>query len=424
MRARSIALAIAAIVAAIGVGVPLTGRGWGALIEDLKRSGQSALESVRLGAPTGKGGGGATQSGAPPIVIVSQPMQRNIAEWDEYTGRFAAVEQVAIRARVSGYLDSVHFTDGETVERGRLLYVIDQRPFERALAQAKAELSAAKVRVENARLDVDRGEPLVKRGVISEKVFDDRANVLRDAEAQVRVAEERVKTAELELSFTRIEAPVAGRIGRSEVTQGNFVSAGGSNGTTTLTTIVSQDPIHIYFDIGELNAIKYQRLHEQGGLIGRPIEIGLPDEREFPHRGRVDFIDNELDTGTGTLQARAVVANPRGLFSPGMFSRIRLQGSAHYDAVLLPDEAIGTDQVSRYVYVVGGDDVPERRRVVLGPLVDGLRVVREGLASDAWVIVKGQQRVRTGQKVAPKREQLQVSDAPSNGGVPIRIERP
>lgn len=424
MRPRTIALTLAALLVAVGVGVPASGHSWSTILGGLKHSGEKVLESVRLGPQTGKGvGGGGSQPGPPPEVVLSQPVVRNIAEWDEYTGRFAAIEAVDIRARVNGYLDSVHFTEGETVAKGQLLYVIDPRPFERALAQAEAELAAAKVKVENARLDVDRGEPLMKRGVMSEKVFDDRANILRDAAAQMRIAEERVKTAQLELSFTRIEAPVAGRIGRTEVTRGNFVTAGASSGATLLTRIVSQDPIYIEFDIGELNAIKYARLHENGGLIGKPVEVGLPDEKGFPHRGALDFLDNRLDPGTGTLAARARIANPAGLFSPGMFARVRLQGTAAYDAVMLPDAAIGTDQVSRFVYVVGADNAPAQRRVVLGPLVDGLRVIREGVAAEDWVIVKGQQRVRPGQKVTPRREALQVSDAPATSSNPPHIER-
>lgn len=424
MRPRTIALTLAALLVAVGVGVPASGHSWSTILGGLKHSGEKVLESVRLGPQTGKGvGGGGSQPGPPPEVVLSQPVVRNIAEWDEYTGRFAAIEAVDIRARVNGYLDSVHFTEGETVAKGQLLYVIDPRPFERALAQAEAELAAAKVKVDNARLDVDRGEPLMKRGVMSEKVFDDRANILRDAAAQMRIAEERVKTAQLELSFTRIEAPVAGRIGRTEVTRGNFVTAGASSGATLLTRIVSQDPIYIEFDIGELNAIKYARLHENGGLIGKPVEVGLPDEKGFPHRGALDFLDNRLDPGTGTLAARARIANPAGLFSPGMFARVRLQGTAAYDAVMLPDAAIGTDQVSRFVYVVGVDNAPAQRRVVLGPLVDGLRVIREGVAAEDWVIVKGQQRVRPGQKVTPRREALQVSDAPATSSNPPHIER-
>jgi RND family efflux transporter MFP subunit len=423
LRPRTIALTVAALVVAAGVGVPASGQSWTTILDSLKQAGASALQSARLGPQSGKGAGGSQAATAPPEVVLSRPVVRNIAEWDEYTGRFAAIEAVDVRARVSGYLDSVHFADGELVAKGQLLYVIDPRPFERALAQAEAELAAAKVRVENARLDVDRGEPLMKRGVMSEKVFDDRANLLRDAAAQARVAEERVKTAQLELSFTRIEAPVAGRIGRSEVTRGNFVSAGASSSATVLTRIVSQDPIYIEFDIGELNAIKYARLHENGGLIGKPVEVGLPDEKGFPHRGTLDFLDNRLDPGTGTLAARARLANPSGLFSPGMFARARLQGSGAYDAVLLPDAAVGTDQVSRFVYVVGADDVPAQRRVVLGPLVEGMRVIREGITAEEWVVVKGQQRVRAGQKVTPRREALQVSDAPATTANPPRIER-
>lgn len=348
-------------------------------------------------------------------ITVSQPVQRNTIEWDEYTGRFDAVEAVDVRARISGYLTEVKFTDGQEVKAGDLLFQIDPRPFERVLDQAKAQLDEARVRVSNASLDVERGRPLLKTAAISKKTFDDRENILREASAGVKVAEARVKTAELELSFCRITAPISGRISRTLVTRGNFVSGGGNeSGNTILTTIVTQDPIYIYFDVSENNALKYQRLaggKGTAGMLGASVGVSLPDEQGFPHTGRLDFLENRLDAGTGTLRARAVVPNREGLFSPGMFARVRLQGSPEYEALLLPDEAIGTDQATRFVYVVDTNDIPQRRTVELGPLIDGLRVVRKGIGRDDWIVIRGQQRVLPDQKIIPKRAPITVSDA-------------
>ena len=356
----------------------------------------------------------------PPGVAVSKPIQREIVEWDEYTGRFDAVETVEVRARVSGYLDQSHFKDGQLVRQGDLLYVIDRRPFERALDLAQAELVAATTKVANANLDVERGKPLVERRVMSEKSFDDRANLLREAQAAVKVSEAKVKTAELELSFTRITSPLTGRISRSLVSNGNWVSAGGTANATLLTSIVSQDPIHIYFDVSENNYIKYKRLAERGSGagaadLGALVEVALPDERGFPHQARLDFLDNRLDQGTGTLRARAVLPNKAGLFSPGLFARVRVTGTPKYAALLLPDEAIGTDQTNKFVYAVGEDGTVARKSITLGPLHAGLRVVREGLTIEDWVITRGLQRARPGQKVTPKREVITVSEAPVGG---------
>jgi multidrug efflux system membrane fusion protein len=343
-----------------------------------------------------------------PVVSVAKPIEREIVEWDEYTGRFDAKETVEIRARVSGYLDEVKFKDGGQVEQGDLLFMIDPRPFERALDQARAELFAAKTKVENASLDVERGRPLLERQVISDKTFDDRMALMKDAQAAVKIAEAKVRSAELDLSFATIAAPISGRIGRSLVTAGNWVSAGSASGTTLLTTIVSQDPIYIYFDVSENNYIKYKRLAQRGvgagaADVGATVEVALPDERGFPHTGRVDFLDNRLDQGTGTLRARAVLPNKSGLFSPGLFARVRVTGTAPYAAVLVPDESIGTDQTNKYVLVVQDDGMVERRNIKSGPLVEGLRVVREGLAASEWVVTKGLQRARPGSKVEPKR---------------------
>jgi RND family efflux transporter MFP subunit len=359
-----------------------------------------------------------------PAVSVSQPLQRQIVEWDEYTGRFDSVETVEVRARVSGYLTDVHFKDGQQVKQGDLLYEIDPRPFERTLEQARAELLQAQTRVDNANLDVVRGKPLLARRIISEKAFDDRENLVREAQAQVKVAEAKVKTAELDLSFARIVSPIAGRISRSMVTAGNWVSAGGVSNSTLLTTIVSQDPIHIYFDVSENNHLKYKRLAERGEAagaadLGSSVELALPDERGFRHKAKLDFLDNRLDQGTGTLRARAVLANPAGLFAPGMFARVRVTGTPAYTALMLPDEAIGTDQTNKYVYVVAANDVVTRRNIQPGPLIDGLRVVREGIADADWIITKGLHRARPGQRVAPNRVAITVSSSQPNGALKV-----
>jgi len=422
MRPSFIVLIIVAIagaaVAAIG---PLRGRSVQSGIEDVTGTLSAALTPTST---TAKPKGGSAS--APAELTVSQPVQRKVVEWDEYTGRFDAVEAVDVRARVSGYLTEVKFTDGEDVKAGELLFAIDARPYERALDQAKAQLNQAQVSVSNARLDVERGRPLLKSDYISRKAFDDRENLLRDAEALVKIAEARVKAAELDLSFCQVTAPISGRISRTLVTPGNFVSGGGSdNASTVLTTIVRQDPIYIYFDVSENNALKYQRMSRASGkgangIIGSAVGIGLPDETGFPHNAKLDFLENRLDQGTGTLRARAVLANGERLFSPGMFARVRLQGSPEYNAVLLPDEAVGTDQANRFVYVVGDDDIPVRRTVELGPLDDGLRVIRKGIGPEDWVILRGQQRVRAGQKIIPRRVPLTVSDAAAPGSGPMK----
>ncbi len=346
-----------------------------------------------------------------PTVTASRPVVREVTDWDEYTGRIGAVETVEVRARVSGYLEKVHFTDGQLVAKGDLLYTIDPRPFERVLETARAELHQARVKAENAAKDVERGRPLLQKGWLSQRQFDERENLLREAQAAIAVAEARVKAAELDLSFTRITAPIAGRTSRSELTAGNYVAIGGSENSPVLTTIVRQDPVYVYFDIGENKALKYLRLHQVGN--GAAVRIGLPDETGYPHQAKLDFTDNRLETGTGTLRMRAVLDNKSGLFRPGMFARIQIAGSGSYPAVMIPDEAIGTDQVSKLVYVVEDDGTVIRKWIEPGPLIDGLRVVRSGLSADEWIIVKGVQRARHQEKVVVRREPLQVSAAPS-----------
>ena len=357
------------------------------------------------------------QTAAPVAAVsVSRPVVEEIIEWDEYTGRFDAVDTVDVRARVSGYLDEVAFKDGQVVEKGALLFVIDPRPFERVRDQARAELAQAQTKSDNLVSDVERGKPLLERRIMSEKTYEDRANLLREAQAAVKVAEAKVASAELELSFTRMTAPISGRTSRASISLGNWVSAGALSNPTVLTSIVSQDPIHIYFDVSENNYIKYKRLAERGetksaASTGASVEIALPDETSFVHKGRLDFIDNRLDAGTATLRVRAEIENKAQLFSPGMFARVRLAGSGKAPAVLLPDEAIATDQGSKYVLVVADDGAVSRKTVRLGPLSGGLRVVREGLAAADWVVVRGLQLARPGQKVQAKREALRVSQS-------------
>ncbi len=413
MRTRTLALLLltAAAAAAVGYWQYTQGKLPAALTALLTGGAEKARGQG--GAPQAGGGG----PGKPPEVTASQPMRRPIVEWDEYVGRFEAVETVELRARVSGYLTEVHVRDGQDVKKGDLLYTIDPRPFERAVALTRAELEQAQVKVANARLDVDRGRPLLDRKVISEKTFDDRESLVRDAEAQVKVVEARLKSAELDLSYTRVSAPVAGRLGRSVVTVGNWVSSGVTSGSPALSSIVSQNPIQIYFDVSEANALKYRRQSAarsaSGGdrLEGLLVGVALPDETGFPHSGKLDFVDNRLDSGTATLRARAIIENPIGLFSPGMFGRVRVSAAGEKPALLLPDEAIGTDQTSRYVYVVSEDGTAQRRGVTLGPIADGLRIMREGISSDDWIVVRGTQKVRPGQKLAITREPIKVSGA-------------
>jgi RND family efflux transporter MFP subunit len=357
--------------------------------------------------------GGPPGPGTPQTVSVSKPLITPVTEWDEYTGRFDATESVEIRTRVSGFLVEIHFKDGQNVKKGDLLYTLDARPFERALDQARAELTQAVTKVESTTLDVERGKPLVDRKVMSEKVFDDRANALREAQSAVKTSEAKVKTAELDVSSTKISAPFTGRISRSAVPVGAWVSAGAVANSTLLTTVVTEDPIHIYFDVNENNWIKYRRLAEQGkaagaGRVGAKVELGLPDEKGFPTKGTVDFVDNRLDLSTGTMRARAVVDNKTGLYSAGMFARVRVQGTESYEAVMIPDEAVGTDQTNKFALVVAEDGMVSRKPLVLGPVIDGLRVIRQGLAKDDVVVIKGLQRARAGTKVAMKDEPIKL----------------
>ncbi len=356
----------------------------------------------------------------PPPVTVSQPLQRDVVEWDEYTGRFEAVEYVEIRSRVSGYLDSIDFEDGEIVQKGDLLFVIDPRPFTIALEQAESELNQARTRLHFADKELERARPLVERRTISEQAFDQRLEAKRESEDAVKAAEAAVAAARLDLEFTRITAPVTGRISRNFVSIGNLIS-GGTADSTLLTTVVSLDPIHFYFDVSESDHLKYIRLSRRGDRPSsrqqaNPVYLSLADEDDFVHLGHMNFVDNQIDFETGTVRGRVIYENPDKVFLPGMFARIRLLGSGEYIGLTLPDEAILSDQSRKFVYVVDDEGTVGYRQVELGPIVDGLRVVRSGITADDWVIVNGIQRARTGGKVTPQRSEIEIPGGTASAG--------
>ncbi|HEX4507017.1 MAG TPA: efflux RND transporter periplasmic adaptor subunit [Alphaproteobacteria bacterium] len=347
----------------------------------------------------------AAQAGGPPVTVAN-PTARRIAEWDDYTGRFQATEYVEIRARVNGYLDSIHFTDGQIVKKGDLLFVIDPRPYQATADSDAAALTQTQARLDLANREQVRAAALAKSQNGSVEALDKAVQEQRAAGGAVQAAQAELRRAQLDLEFTHVTSPVTGRISRHLVSLGNLVSGGESN-STLLTTIVSLDPIYFYFDADQNAYLKYTRLNLSGQRrssrdVANPVRLALNDEKDFPHQGHMDFVDNQIDFGTGTIRGRAVFDNADLVFTPGMFGRIQLIGEPEHDALLLPDDAIGTDQARRFVYVVGDGNVATAREVVLGPVIDGLRVVRSGVAVSDRIIVNGLQRVRVGQPVTPQ----------------------
>jgi RND family efflux transporter MFP subunit len=343
-------------------------------------------------------------------VTVSQPVAREVVDWDAYTGRLEAVESVEVRARVSGYLQSVHFTDGVMVKKGVLLFVIDPRPYQAELNRTKATLEQAVARYERTQKDFARSQQLVKSRAVSQEEVDTRAAEQREAEESVQAARAAVEAARLNVEFTQVKAPINGRISRVFVTEGNLIS-GGMADSSLLTRIVSVDPIYCYFDVDERSYLKYTHLWRDGNRAGSrevkiPVSLGLANETGFPHQGQLDFIDNRLDPNTGTMTGRAVFPNPDLSLIPGLFARVRLPGSSQYKALLIPDEAFGSDQTQRFAYVVNEQNTVEYRKVDLGPIIDGLRVIRDGLKPEDWVIVSGVQRVKPGAKVDPQQQAI------------------
>jgi RND family efflux transporter MFP subunit len=349
-----------------------------------------------------------------PKVTISRPVVREIIEWDEYTGRLEATESVEVRARVNGYLQSIHFKDGAIVKRGDLLFVIDPRPYQAELDRVTAELQLAQARLELAKSDYARAQKLLQFRAISQEEADTRAATERQAQESVEAGRAAVKAAKLNVEFTRVTAPITGRISRKLVTEGNLIN-GGTAEATLLTTIVSMDPIYVYFEADERSYLKYARLSQNGkGPSSRaartPVYLALADEKGFPRKGYIDFVDNRLDPRTGTMTGRAVFSNADLALTPGLFGRVRLQGSTPYEAILVPDEAVGSDQTQKFLFVMNGDNTVEYRMVQLGPLVHGFRVIREGLKPDDWLIVSGLQRAKTGATVSPEKRDISVPE--------------
>jgi RND family efflux transporter MFP subunit len=354
---------------------------------------------------------------APPAVTVSQPIRRELAEWDEYTGQFAAKEYVEIRARVSGYLTEIHFADGQIVKEGDLLFVIDPRPYEATLAAARAQLAQANAQVDLATQQLNRSAELRKKDFEPASNYDQRVSDLKVATAATESAKAAIRSAELNVGFTQITAPLAGRISNHQVSVGNLVSGSDSAATPALTTIVSLDPIYFYFDMSEGDYLTYQRATAAGKLDeardSSPVYVRLTDETEWPRRGLLNFIDNQVDRGAGTIRARATFANSDFFVTPGQFGRIRIAASERYNAILIPDGAVVTDQSRKVVMTVKDDGTVEPKVVRPGPMTDdGLRIIRSGLAPTDRVIINGLVRARPGGKVTPQPGKIETAAQP------------
>jgi RND family efflux transporter MFP subunit len=341
----------------------------------------------------------------PPAVTVSKPVPRTVIDQDEYVGRFIAVDAVEIRARVWGYLEAVHFTDGQVVKKGDLLFTLDRRPYQVTLDQARANLAQSRATLAFAEADLARAQQLVRDRTITQQIFDQRTQSKRVAEASVAANEALVHQAELDFSFTELRAPIDGRIGDRRVSPGNLVVGGSGSSTTLLATIVSIDPIRFEFTFDEASYLRYERFTKgakDAATLGTPVRLKLIGEADFNHAGQIDFIDNAISQSSGTIRGRAVFRNNSILFTPGMFGRIQVPGSPPYQALLVPDVAIGTEQARKFVYVVDAEDAARPKHVTLGQVQDGLRVIKDGLAADDRVIVSGLTMVRPGTKVTPQ----------------------
>ena len=360
--------------------------------------------------------GGSPPPPPTPKVSVAVVLARGITDWDEFTGRMQAIESVEIRPRVTGYVDRVAFEQGRHVSKGDLLFVIDQRPYQAEVHRTAAELARARASADLANDQFQRARRLIASYVISRDELDQRDHAAQQAKAAVDSAAAALETANLNLSFTRITSPIAGRVGKALVTTGNLVQSGQS--ASLLTTVVSQDPMYVEFEGDERIYLKYTEMSQRGIRpssrdIANPVFLGLANEEGFPHEGRMAFVDNQLDPQTGTIRARAVFSNQDGLFTPGLFARLKLVGSGKYHALLVNDRAIGTDQDQKFVLVLEPDNKLSYRPVTIGRLVDGLRIVLSGLQGGDLIVINGLQRVRPGMAVVPER----VSMLPQIAGV-------
>jgi RND family efflux transporter MFP subunit len=361
--------------------------------------------------------GSGQQPPAAPSVTVAQVLERRVKDWDEFTGRLQAVESVEIRPRVSGYIDKVAFLEGSQVKNGDLLFIIDPRPYKADADRAAADVKRYRSALALARVELTRVERLKQSGAVSEEELDERKSTVATAEANLAGSEAALESAALNLSFTRVSSPISGRVSRAEVTRGNLVT-GGINGGTLLTSVVSLDPMYLYFDADEQSYLRYTQMARAGERpssreVANPVQVGLANEEGFPHSGTVDFVDNQLNSQTGTIRARAVLANKDGLYTPGMFARVQLLGSGEYTAILIDDRAVNTDQSQKYVFLLGANNTIDYRRVKLGRLIDGLRIVREGLKAGDTIVVNGAQRVHPGVTVTPQSVVMGADEAPA-----------
>jgi multidrug efflux system membrane fusion protein len=343
---------------------------------------------------------------APAEVSVAEVICKQLGDIDEFTGRLEPVNSVEVRPRVSGYLQSVHFKEGAIVRQGDLLFQIDPRPFQAEVDRLKGELSQAKAQRSRAQSDFERAERLHNNDGMSAEEYDRRAAVRNEAEAKIASTEAALRGAELNLEFTRVTAPITGRVGRAEITEGNLVESGAAQ-VRPLTSLVSLDPIYVYFDVDEQTYLKYARVTQSHGTSSHDLRgaalLGLADEDAFPHVGQVNFVDNQVSSSTGTIRLRATFANRNLALTPGLFARIRLQGGGTQSGCLAKDEAVVTDLNQKYVFVLGKNNTLTYRPVKLGPMAEGLRVVRDGLHEGDLIVVSGLQRVRPGAAVTPRR---------------------
>lgn len=354
---------------------------------------------------------------AAPEVSVAEVICKQLGDSDEFTGRLEAVHVVEVRPRVSGFLQSVNFKEGAIVRQGQVLFEIDPRPLQAEVDKLKGDLEQAKAELAKAESDFQRAERLHNNDGMSKEEYDRRASARVSSKARIASIEGGLRGAQLNLDFTHITAPITGRVGRAEITAGNLVEAGAAQ-VRPLTTLVSIDPIYVYFDVDEQTYLKYAKVKPSGGTktheLRTEAQLGLADEEGFPHAGQVSFVDNQVSSSTGTIRLRATYDNKNFALTPGLFARIRLQGGKAYHGCLAKDEAIVTDLSQKYVFVLGKNNALEYRPVKLGPMAEGLRVVREGLKDGDVVVVNGVQRVRPGSTVAPKKIDM-AAKMPSDG---------
>ncbi|MEM0943820.1 MAG: efflux RND transporter periplasmic adaptor subunit [Pseudomonadota bacterium] len=370
-----------------------------------------AVIFLAAGLALGLAAPGVAQQGPMPV-DVAKPLVEEIVDWDEYTGRFEATERVELRARVSGYLQQTLFEDGAKVRRGDVLFVVDPRPFEAAYARAQGELRAAEAEQVRAVADLERTESLAATNTVAASNLDESRAIKLRADAEVAIAEAALREAGLNLEFTEVKAPFDGRISDARVDRGNLVSAG----ETVMATIVQTAPIHLVFTASEADFLKYARLAAEGTrkssrTTANRVEARLLDETGWPHAGEMDYVANEIDPNAGTITGRALFENPGDLLTPGLFARLRIVGSGEYEAVLIPDEAVLSDQARKIVMTVDGEGMVTPKVVTLGPIYRGLRVIRSGLAAEDTVIVSGVLRARPGGQVVPEEVEISFSDA-------------